>query len=104
MFSKHIMQFHDIPPVVFDELLKMKIDCELRTAIDELLEKKKATAEGELNPHIPAIQSFIHDELQNRKRIVDSLPDDRCPDWSKLNRCFAETIKYHKYDAKSSLH
>ena len=87
-----IERTHQIPPVLFDELMKMDIEPELRTAIEDLLERKKVTTEGEHNPQIPAIQAFIQDELQRQKAISNALPDDRNTDWSALNRCFVQII------------
>ena len=87
-----IERTHQIPPVLFDELMKMDIEPELRTAIEDLLERKKVTTEGEHNPQIPAIQAFIQDELQRQKAISNALPDDRNTDWSSLNRCFVQII------------
>lgn len=90
--AQYIERFHAVPPVLFDDLLKMDIDPSLRTAIDLLLEKKKSTTEGEYNPHIPAVQDFIRDELPKQKALCDAMPDDRNRDWSALNKCFAEVI------------
>ena len=87
-----IERTHQIPPVLFDELMKMDMEPELRTAIEDLLERKKVTTEGEHNPQIPAIQAFIQDELQRQKAISNALPDDRNTDWSALNRCFVQII------------
>jgi len=72
----------------------MKIDPGLRNSIEHLLEIKKVTTEGEVNPHIPEIQEFIQMELPRQKAISESLPDDRNTDWSALNSCFAEIIGF----------
>ena len=93
-----IERTHQIPPVLFDELMKMDMDPELRAAIGDLLERKKITTEGELNPQIPVIRSFITDELQRQKTISNSLPDDRNKDWSALNRCFTQMIGLGEFD------
>lgn len=90
--ARYIERYHAVPPVLFDDLLKMDLDPPLRSAIGLLLEKKKSTTEGEYNPHIPAIRDFILDELPRQKALCDSMPDDRNRDWSALNRCFAEVI------------
>jgi len=87
-----IERTHQIPPVLFDELMKMDMEPELRTEIEDLLERKKVTTEGEHNPQIPAIQAFIQEELQRQKSISNALPDDRNTDWSALNRCFVQII------------
>ena len=84
--------FHEAPPVLFSDLLKMDLEPGLRAAIDDLLEKKKVTTEGEQNPHIPAIRDFIEEELQKQKAAGDAMPDDRNADWTALDRCFVRLI------------
>ena len=90
--AQYIERFHDVPPVLFDDLLEMELDPNLRSAINKLLEIKKVTTEGEYLPHIPEIQDFIREELPRQQEISNSLPDDRNSDWSALNICFARTI------------
>ena len=90
--AQYIERFHTVPPVLFDDLMKMEMDPTLREAIDELVKKKKVTTEGEQNPQIPAIRAFIRDELQKQKAISDALPDDRNNNWTMINNCFAEMI------------
>lgn len=92
--AQYIERFHTVPPVLFDDLLKMELDPTLRNAIGKLLEIKKVTTEGEFNPQIPEIQGFIRDELPRQKAISDSLPDDRNKDWSLLDDCFARIIGF----------
>ena len=83
---------HQVPPVLFGELMKLDMAPELRAAIGELLERKKVTTEGESSPHIPAVQAFVREELQRQKEISKALPDDRNTDWSALNHCFTQMI------------
>ena len=92
LHEHYIEHFHTVPPVLFDDLLKMEIAPALRTAIGKLLEIKKVTTEGEYNPHFPEIRDFIQKELPRQKAICDSLPDDRNTDWAALNDCFAKII------------
>ena len=92
MAAMWIEEKHQIPPVLFDDLLKMDIDPALQAAIQYLLERKKVTTEKESNPHIPEIRSFIQNELQRQKAIGSSLPEDRNTDWGPLNRCFMQII------------
>lgn len=90
--AQFIEKYHSVPPVLFDDLLKMEIEPALRTVIGKLLEIKKVTTEGEYNPHIPKIRDFIQEELPRQKAICDSLPDDRNTNWKALNDCFAKAI------------
>lgn len=94
--ARYIEENHEVPPVLFSELLKMNLPEELRTAIDELLKIKKQTIEGEENPQMPIIRDFIVSEIARQKEISDSLPDDHNRDWSALNRAFGEVIR--KYE------
>lgn len=91
--AEYIEKYHEAPPVLFDELLKLELDHDLRMAINELLEIKKHTVEKDENPQMPVIKSFIETEIQKQKVIADELQDDHSRDWSALNRIFAEIIK-----------
>ncbi len=90
--ARFIEEYHVAPPVLFDDLLKMDLPEELRQAIDELLEAKKRTTEGEENPQMPVIRDFIVRETERQKQIADDLEDDHNKDWTALNRLFAEII------------
>lgn len=86
--AQYIEKYHDVPPVLFDDLLKMDISSDLRNGIDELLEIKKRTTEGEENPHIPVIKKFIDEETPRQKAIADNIPDDHNKDMTALNKIF----------------
>ncbi|MDE7252304.1 MAG: nucleotidyltransferase domain-containing protein [Acetatifactor sp.] len=94
--AQYIEERHEAPPVLFDDLLKLDMPQELRAAIDELLEIKKKTTEGEANPHMPIIKSFIEMETARQKEIADNLPDDHNKDWDALNEIFREVISTKK--------
>lgn len=90
--ARYIEKYHEAPPVLFDELLKMDMPSDLRTAISELLKIKKITVEGEENPQIPVIRTFIEEETARQKEMADGLADDHNQDWTDLNRIFQETL------------
>lgn len=90
--ARFIEEYHEAPPVLFDDLLKMNLPEDLRQAIDKLLEAKKRTTEAEENPQIPVIREFIESETARQKQIADDLEDDHNKDWTALNRLFAEII------------
>lgn len=90
--AEYIEKYHVAPPVLFDDLLELDLDPELRTAIDELLEAKKRTTEKEENPQMPVIKKYIEEEIQKQKVIADELADDHNRDWSALDKVFIETI------------
>lgn len=90
--ARYIEEYHAAPPVLFDDLLKLDMPQRLKAAIDQLLEIKKKTIEGEENPHMPVIRSFIEEETARQKEIADALPDDHNKDWTALNIIFREMI------------
>lgn len=90
--ARYIEANHCPPPVLFDDLMKMELPTELRSGIEQLLEKKKITQEKDLNPKIPVIQNFIQSELDRQKALTDSMTDDRSDDWKPLNRLFLDII------------
>lgn len=91
--AEYIEKFHVEPPVLFDDLLKLEIDPELRAAVDKLLEIKKVTTEKEMNPQIPEIIDYIKTGLQKQKKIADELPDDHNKDYGGLNRVFRDILE-----------
>ena len=90
--AMYIEENHAAPPVLFDDLLKMNISQELRSAIDELLEIKKRTTEKEENPQLPVIQEFIETEVSRQKEIASELADDHNKDWAALDELFRDII------------
>ncbi len=90
---KYIEEYNCPPPVLFHDLLKLDLPEELRQGIDELLEIKKITQEGDLNPQIPVIQDFITTELVKQKELADSTEDDRNMNWTALNKLFCDIIR-----------
>jgi len=92
--AEYIERYHEAPPVLFEELLKMELPAELRASLDELLEIKKRTTEKEENPQMPVICAFIEEELKKQREIGDSLPNDHNKDFGPLNQLFRELLSY----------
>ncbi len=90
--ANYIEKYHKAPPVLFSDLLKMDMSPALRSAIDDLLERKKTAAEGQENLHIPEIREYIRQELERQKAVSAALPDDRNRDWTAMNQCFARLL------------
>lgn len=89
---RYIETYNCPPPVLFEELMKMELPGDLRAGIEELLEVKKVTEEGDLNPQIPVIYEFIKGELDVWKKKGDEMKDDHRKDWEELNGVFGEVI------------
>ena len=89
---RYIEQYHKVPPVLFDELLKMELPDELRREIDKLREIKMITEEKELNPPLSVITDFIINEVDIQKQAADTLEDDRRREWDTLNEAFINVL------------
>lgn len=96
---RYIEYYHEIPPMEFKDLLPLfdlglpDLDAELYSAIEVLLERKKVTEEKDLNPHLPAIISFIESECLKQKEISDSLADDHKHDIAALDEVFRSIVR-----------
>lgn len=89
---RYIEQYHKIPPVLFDELLKMELPDDLRNEMDTLIKIKTATGEGQLNPSLPVITDFIISETGRQKQLADEMTDDRHTEWDTLNEVFLTAL------------
>lgn len=90
--ARYVEMYHEAPPVLFEDLLKIELPDDLRAAIDELLRIKKVTTEGEHNPHIPEIKRFIEEETERQRILTESLQDDHNKDLTALNDLFRSII------------
>lgn len=89
---RYIRQYKCPPPILFDDLMKQDMPETLRNSIGELLERKKKSGEAEVNAQIPVIREYIAEEIARQKEYLEKTPDDRNPDWDKLNRCFRDIL------------
>lgn len=93
-----IERYDEMPPVKFSELMKLfdenddALTNELHLAINDLLVKKAATKETDLNPQIPAIIDFISNECEYQKVVSSEMPDDHCRDHAALDDAFCKII------------
>lgn len=93
--GQFIQEYKCPPPVLFEELMKINMPKELRSGMEELLDKKKKSNENENNLQIPIIQDFISNEILRQKLYWDSVEDDRKQGWGQLNECFQEVLGSH---------
>jgi uncharacterized protein len=66
------------PPMPFvDALNAANLSPDLRSAIDALVERKKAAEELDEGAAVPIINQFINSELAHLPAVADSLPASR---------------------------
>ena len=80
-------------PMEFEKLVNACVDSTtVRSAIAELLEKKKSGYELDNQPKIPVLSEFIESELEMLKK-ADSFEDRAKPNFEKLNELFRHALE-----------
>ena len=62
-------------------------------AVQDLLEKKVKMSEADKAPRIDVINKYIEEKLGYYKELVDSMADDRNPDWDLLEDVFRGIVE-----------
>ena len=60
----------------------------MKAAVRDLLAKKRRMSEADKAPRIEKINHYIEEKLVYYKALVESMEDDRNPDWEPLEREF----------------
>lgn len=80
------------PPVLFDELFNTVLEDNMKATVEDLLAKKVKMPESEKAPKIDVINQYIEEKLLYYKAIVETMTDDRNPDWTPLEQAFIEVL------------
>ncbi len=81
------------PPVLFRELANEVLAPELKEVVSRLLQAKTQMPESEKAPRIDQLNEYIVKELHYYKEAIDTMHDDRTPDWNALNDIFIHTLE-----------
>lgn len=76
------------PPVLFDELLNTVLEKNRKEAVEDLLAKKVKMSESDTAPKIDSINQYIEEKLAYYKALLETMTDDRNPDWDSLEDVF----------------
>lgn len=80
------------PPVLFEELAAEVLDADMRDTVNQLLEAKKQMTESEKAPRIDHLNTYIEKQLAYYKNTIETMDDDRTPDWEPLNAVFISLL------------
>ena len=64
----------------------------MKAAVEDLLAKKVKMSESEKAPKIDVINQYIEEKLLYYKTLVETMTDDRNPDWNPLEQAFIEVL------------
>lgn len=91
--AKWIEKYNTIPPIEFQRLVEDLIpEGDLKKLIDELLRRKMAGEELNLEPRIDEINLFLNDEILRLEEYAKSIKNDIQDPTDKLNLIFRETL------------
>ncbi len=79
-------------PVLFDELFHSVLEDDMKAAVEELLAKKVKMSESDKAPKIEKINQYIEKKLAYYKKFLETMPDDRNPDWEPLDEAFVRIV------------
>lgn len=88
-----ILEYHQPAPMLFTELADACLAPEMRPVIREMLEQKMNCPEAGLQPNIPEVDAYIARNLELIQEKASAMPDDKNPDWGKLNQLFLDSFK-----------
>jgi len=80
------------PPVLFDELFNSVLEEDMKAAVKELLAKKVKMSESDKAPKIEVINQYIEEKLAYYKELLESMQDDRNPNWEPLDEAFIRIV------------
>ena len=80
------------PPVLFEELCGGVLEEGMKEAVRELLGKKVRMSESDRAPRVEKVNRYIEEKLSYYKELVESMKDDRNPDWEPLEAAFRELV------------
>ncbi len=80
------------PPVLFSDLMNVVLEEDMKVAVEELLAKKVKMSESDKAPKLEKINQYIEEKLTYYKELLETMSDDRNPDWEPLNEVFVRMV------------
>ncbi len=65
----------------------------MKEMVEDLLAKKVQMSEYDKAPKIEKINQYIEDKLAYYKKLLETMSDDRNPDWKPLDQAFIDLIE-----------
>ncbi|PGL71391.1 nucleotidyltransferase domain-containing protein [Bacillus sp. AFS055030] len=89
-----IQKYNEIPPVLFDELLKMEgLEQDFLEEVEKLLIRKKQGEELDLEPRKKALNQFIENNIQIFEEYVKGIKESNKVNIEYLSELFRTTIE-----------
>lgn len=80
------------PPMLFSELCKAELPCELHSVVNRLLEEKMKTPEMGKGDRIDILHDYIKSEFEKIEQIINSTETVKDNSWEALNKAFLTIV------------
>ena len=80
------------PPVLFDELINAVLEDSMKPVVEDLIAKKVKMLESDKAPKIEMLNRYIEEKLAYYKALLETMQDDRNPDWRPLDEEFIRMV------------
>lgn len=91
--AKWLLEERNIPPLSFEELVRLKLDDEWKDYILEMLQKKKVSQELGKAPRNKKLIDYLEQSLNKMQEEESLLEDDGKKSWEMLNQYFYSVLK-----------
>lgn len=91
--AKWLLEEKSIPPMLFEELVRLKLDAEWKDYILELLEKKKISQELGKAPRNKKLIDYLERMFSEMEEKISYLQDDGKKSWDMLNQYFYSVLE-----------
>lgn len=92
--AKWIEKYNSIPPIEFSELLNDVLPSgTLKDSIQNLLKRKMAGEELNLEPKIEIINQFLNQEIEHLEAYAKDIKTEKTDPTAQLNQLFRETLE-----------
>ena len=93
LLAKWLLEEGSMPPMLFEELVKQKLDEQWKDYILELLQEKRATSELGKAQRNKKLIDYIEQSISRMDEDVSALKDEGKKSWEMLNQYFYSVLK-----------
>ena len=93
LLANWLLEEGSMPPMLFEELVKQKLDEQWKDYILELLQEKRATSELGKAQRNKKLIDYIEQSISRMDEDVSALKDEEKKSWEMLNQYFYSVLK-----------
>lgn len=90
--AKWILDRKQAPPMLFDKLVEVQLEDELKPEVERLLEMEKAMSELGMTPRRQVFNDYIEREMPEIKEMAERMEEKKV-EWLLLNELFLRIVR-----------